>query len=252
MPSFDAASAPPLISAKVSTQTWSHTCSGTDRGLAVWVFWRDAAVTVSSVTYGGAAMTAVGPALAGAGNTSRMQAFTLLAPPTGANDIVITLSADASVVAIAQSVTGADQTAAPVLSEATAQTTAPSVAVSSAADRLITDAVANFSNATATANASQTDAGVLSSSDVVLSACRMRGSRKAGAASTTMDWTLSSSQVWGLQALDWAPSAAPPAGSTVNVWTGTAWAAKPVKRWDGAAWVAATLKRWDGAAWVTE
>lgn len=43
---------------------------------------------------------------------------------------------------------------------------------------------------------------------------------------------------------------AAPAGSTIKVWTGSAWTAKPLKRWNGSAWEAATLKRWNGSAWV--
>lgn len=50
------------------------------------------------------------------------------------------------------------------------------------------------------------------------------------------------------------PTLALPAGggSSVNVWTGSAWEAKPLMRWDGAAWVPAALMRWDGAAWVQQ
>lgn len=35
-----------------------------------------------------------------------------------------------------------------------------------------------------------------------------------------------------------------------KVWTGSAWAAKPVKVWSGSAWVAKPSKIWNGSAWV--
>lgn len=37
----------------------------------------------------------------------------------------------------------------------------------------------------------------------------------------------------------------------VKVWSGSAWAYKPVKVWTGSAWVTKPLKRWDGSAWIT-
>jgi hypothetical protein len=46
-----------------------------------------------------------------------------------------------------------------------------------------------------------------------------------------------------------AHSAAPPAGR-LKVWTGSAWALKPVKVWSGSAWVTKPLKVWNGSAWV--
>ena len=35
-----------------------------------------------------------------------------------------------------------------------------------------------------------------------------------------------------------------------QVWTGSAWAKKPVKVWTGAAWVVKPMKRYTGSTWV--
>ena len=34
-----------------------------------------------------------------------------------------------------------------------------------------------------------------------------------------------------------------------RVWTGVAYADKPMKHWDGSAWRVAKLKAWDGGVW---
>lgn len=50
---------------------------------------------------------------------------------------------------------------------------------------------------------------------------------------------------------DWFDAAPPATGPSLKYWTGSAWAAKPLKRWDGSAFVnAGVLKRWNGGAWV--
>lgn len=46
------------------------------------------------------------------------------------------------------------------------------------------------------------------------------------------------------------PVAALPATGYVKVWSGSAWAPKPVKVWDGSAWAAKPVKRWSGAGWL--
>lgn len=44
-------------------------------------------------------------------------------------------------------------------------------------------------------------------------------------------------------------SAPPPAGRA-KVWSGSAWAVKPVKVWSGSAWVTKPLKVWNGSSWI--
>lgn len=48
-----------------------------------------------------------------------------------------------------------------------------------------------------------------------------------------------------------AGAPAPAFTGGLKVWTGSAWAIKPVKLWNGTAWVTKPVKRWNGTAWVT-
>lgn len=75
-----------------STATVAYTCgSGSNRILFVGFFGSvDSADTVSSVTYGGVAMTQVATALHA--SDRRIWLYALIAPASGANNIVITLS----------------------------------------------------------------------------------------------------------------------------------------------------------------
>lgn len=92
-----------------SSLTFSHTCTGTDLVLFLDVYWSSSR-TVSSIQYAGVSMTqVVSPLDTGGGERHGM--YYLNAPATGANNVVITLSGSASIVGIASSYTGADQTA---------------------------------------------------------------------------------------------------------------------------------------------
>ena len=55
------------------------------------------------------------------------------------------------------------------------------------------------------------------------------------------------SDCWGAATVILRPA---PSGGNAKIWTGSAWAAKPVKVWNGTAWVAKPLKVWNGSAWV--
>jgi hypothetical protein len=50
--------------------------------------------------------------------------------------------------------------------------------------------------------------------------------------------------------LDWMFVPAAVGGTTLKVWDGSAWVAKPIKVWDGATWTAKTLKRFVSGTWV--
>lgn len=91
-----------------SSLTFSHTCTGSDRVLVLDVYWSSSR-TVSSIQYAGVAMTAAVTQL-DTGGGERHGMYYLIAPATGANNVVITLSGSASIVGIASSYTGADQT----------------------------------------------------------------------------------------------------------------------------------------------
>lgn len=103
-----------LQNANVSSVTFSHTAAGSNRGILVYVCLQGTSQTVSSVTYAGASLS-----LIGAQNNSdtsgpnRLEVWGLAASATGANNVIVTLSAnntawDASAI----SFTGAHQTQA--------------------------------------------------------------------------------------------------------------------------------------------
>lgn len=91
----------------VSSVTESHTVAGTDRILFVYFYW-DTSRTVSSVTYGGVAMTAVGTQNDNNGGEFS-NTYYLVAPATGANDVVVTMSGTCGIEGVASSYTGALQ-----------------------------------------------------------------------------------------------------------------------------------------------
>ena len=97
-----------------TTLTFSHTCSGTDRILFVAANTRDDdGAAISSVTYGGVAMTFINVSVLGISNY-RLSLYYLIAPSTGANNVVITKpSSTGDIMASAASYTGVKQTSQP-------------------------------------------------------------------------------------------------------------------------------------------
>src|SRR3990167_10508461 len=92
--------------------TIAHTCTGTNRVLylAVYTFNSPTPSTVTA-TYAGTGMTALGNTVLGSENKERLTVLRLIAPATGANNIVITPSINPSEIAMAAvSWTGVDQT----------------------------------------------------------------------------------------------------------------------------------------------
>lgn len=85
---FDAASSSSVTGA--GSLTFSHTTSGSDRLLIVGTMTQNA--DVSGVTYNSVSMTLIDTVDTGAGYWGNM--YALVAPATGANDIVISMGAD--------------------------------------------------------------------------------------------------------------------------------------------------------------
>lgn len=115
---FDAASSAASSGGGTSPLTWSHTVSvsGTNRILIVGVSIKnDTGQTVTGVSYAGVSFPLIGnpnnPIKFGnnAGN-ARAELWYLVAPATGTNNVIVTLSASARVVGGAVSLTGVDQT----------------------------------------------------------------------------------------------------------------------------------------------
>lgn len=107
---FDATSEAHDTSGTVSSLTFSHTTSGTNRILFVGFF---AGVTdiITGVTYAGTAMTLVNKIQAPGGRWAYL--YRLVAPASGANNIVISASGNTAFGAAGASYTGAAQTGQP-------------------------------------------------------------------------------------------------------------------------------------------
>lgn len=101
--------------------TFAHTCTGENRALvvAISVPAADNVNHISGVTYGGQAMTLVGPSYTGPG-TGQLTSFILINPPSGANNVVITLLDSQPVYAASASYTGVKQTGQPAQDNNTA------------------------------------------------------------------------------------------------------------------------------------
>lgn len=104
----------------LATLTFSHTCSGSNRILFVNTGCHTSIATITGVTYNGVAMTSVHAPITSPDNFY-MQLWYLLAPATGANNIVVTASAADGIVGEAASYTGAAQTTLDATSIATLQ-----------------------------------------------------------------------------------------------------------------------------------
>lgn len=93
-----------------SSLTWSHTCTGSERILFVSATINRSSIT--GITYGGVSMTAIGsPTLGGDGFYNYL--YYLVAPATGANNVVITPGSSVLILGSSVSYTGAAQTGQP-------------------------------------------------------------------------------------------------------------------------------------------
>lgn len=93
--SFDATANINNVGTPGTTLSGSHTM-GTGNSGIVWVFvTANASATVSSLTYGGVAMTA---SVNAAYSTARLRAYYLLNPPSGSNTVSITVSTSATII----------------------------------------------------------------------------------------------------------------------------------------------------------
>ncbi len=192
----------------VSSLTWAHTCGASANLLRVGVSLRNgSSQTVTGITYNGVALTFVG-AIAN-GTTVRSEFWKLAAPTTGSSqNIVVTLSAAALVIAGAESYNGADSVLGAAVT-AVGAGTAPSVVASSATGEIVADTLTCSSGAgrTITVGAGQTQRWNLqtgtSGADEISG-----GSTEAGAASVTMSWTISSSETWAIIAVPIMPLSA--------------------------------------------
>lgn len=183
--------------ANATSLTFSHTCSGSNRVMIV-ASSTDAGVNTTDITYAAVALTEInGISDNFLGLANRSEQWGKIAPATGANNVVITVASSCGIVGGSVSVNGADQsTGWHNSATANGNSTAPSVNVTSAAGELVVDQMANGVGATdlptATVGAGQTQRW----NDDNNNENRGCGSTEGGAATVTMSWTLSASELW--------------------------------------------------------
>jgi len=199
-----------------TSATIAHTTAGTNRLLVVGVTTAGAAGTnPSGVTYNSVVMTNAGTTDDGAG--TGVSLWYLVAPATGANNVVVTFSGSPSYTVGIESFTGVHQST-PVggSTSATGTSTAPSVAVTSAAGDRVVDSLALKTTTAPTVGAGQTQQW-----NETVSSIRGTGSReRATDTSTTMSWT-SANVLWIIEALAIKPVSYTASTDTTIGTTGT-------------------------------
>lgn len=167
--SFDAASNSGAQVAQ-TTYSWSHTCTGTNRFLAVDVSILSAGATVTGITYNGVAMSQIsGAAISTVTSFGRIECWGLANPASGSNTIAVTLSGSITSVGTAVSYTSVHQTSPTEGGNANQATnvgaTDATVSVTSVADQdwihaaIATDDTAITANQTSRNNVSSTGSG---------------------------------------------------------------------------------------------
>lgn len=220
---YDAASS--LVEGSGTTHTWAHTCTGSNRVLIVQISHASIAlVTVTGVTYNGVAMTSAGSPVNNAGNNRGLSTFYLIGPDTGTNNIVVSTNVSSGVNCGAISLTGGN-----AVNNYTTGTGggSPSINVTSAVGNMVVDHVT-----CQPANGGALTAGAGQTARYDIDSHRSGGSTEAGAATTTMSWTIDSSAsviaavnvVAGAQAQTYPVSAAEDLSNAIierlsRVWT---------------------------------
>lgn len=187
--------------------TWSHTCSGTNRLLVVVVGFSaatDTGKSITSVTYNGVTMNSEGLVHSGGGTAGFVQMFSLKAPATGANNVVVTASTTVGLEAGSVSFNGVDQTTPTQnFNSASGSGVGPSLAVTSTVGDMVIDGEANGTNIPVTTKTARWSVASSNSTR----AGNAGSSTAAGAASVTMGYTTSSDS-WGMVGLDVKAAAA--------------------------------------------
>ncbi|MEK9154448.1 MAG: fibronectin type III domain-containing protein, partial [Patescibacteria group bacterium] len=195
--------------------TFSHTVSGNDRLLIVSVALdHNYGEIVSSITYAGQNMIQVNSTHDGTW-TQRAYIYSLINPPTGANNVIVSFSNRYSLgkAVSAVSFAGVNQTN-PLGSSAISggNNANPSLSLSSASNEMVFDVIGASVNATALAGPNQTEQfNVLANNNI-----RSAGSIEQGASTNNMSWILSSAGKFAMIAVPIkpAPVLPPPSDTT--------------------------------------
>lgn len=191
---FDAVSTASQVSG--TSISWTHTPSGTPTKVFACIGHFDNTDTISSVTYGGNAMTLVASVV----NTSSEVAsiYALASPPSGAQTMEVTMGSSTLINARGISFTGGDATTAIRGSGSTnsGTSTAAQVTQSSATDDMVLAfCVADDNTTTQTAASGETARGSTFTCFTIFSAQTFTA---PGATSVSMDVTLSTFRQWGI------------------------------------------------------
>lgn len=133
---FDASTNGGLVTA--FSQTFAHSCTGTDRCLLLGVVGSAATDNITGATYSAVTMTLIQKIALGTGGSGRyIYLFGLLAPATGSNNIVVTSNTSDTIASLTGSYTGVRQTGLPDVLNTTvvASNASASVAVTPVANR---------------------------------------------------------------------------------------------------------------------
>lgn len=183
-----------------TTLTWSHTCTGTNLYLVVGASAGSAAAATGTMTatYNGVAMTVINAARsnnAGAG-IGKVFLFGLANPATGANNVVLTSSAAATLSGGSSSYTGVGGLGGNAI--ASGQSTAPTVSVgATAATSMVVQHCGDGSGFTATSQTLLYRANV----NIATSAGNSQGSSAVGGGTITFTDTAPNDD-WGVVAVE--------------------------------------------------
>ena len=184
-----------------TSATFSHTVSGSRTALLVRVAYRNAGKTntsIDSITYNGVALTKKSNTSSGGMNTD---IWTLIAPASGANNVVVNFAEAMSYYIHVNTITDADQTTlVDGVNQTSGNGTAPSVAVTkTAANGLVFDVAMKDGTDAETVGADQTEEFNVTVSNT----CFCFGSKEGPTTGTsvTMSWSWTpTSAVYSLSA----------------------------------------------------
>ncbi len=188
-----------------SSVTIPHTTSGTNRLMLVGVSMAPkSGYTVSSITYNGDNLSVVGTRQES--DKARIEIWSLIAPDTGAHDVVVTLSSsdhEGAAVGV-MTFTGVDQsTPLGTFTSAIDDSDSPSVNVTSAAGELVFDTLALEEDG---AQNIAPGSGQTERWDLDVDKINGGGSTEPGAANVTMSWSITDSRKWALGAVPIKPA----------------------------------------------
>lgn len=194
---------------------WPHTVSGNDRLLIVTPTNKSPGSTIaSSITFNGINLTRQRIWGTFAGDQITTEIWTLVNPPTGTHNIVVTYPRSVEAVCGASSWTGVDQITpiGNIVGAGSSGTTVTSNSVSSVPGETIVDFLTISASATTTATPaiSQTQLWTTKGASLLSASSSKAGAATTTSASTTTSWTLSDNQTSIILAVPIKSSAATP------------------------------------------